>query len=870
LEKGEKMNKVILIILMLGPLLGSAILAPLILASPAVKRAMDLYGITIQGGSPQSVDYSWAYDTASGEIIQNTMDTLLMWNTESTCQPYIFALATSEYDSALNGTGGVMGSDPIGGLNFENTAQPGPNATYYWQYDFKVRQGVEFQPPYNYSLTTADVAYSFQRTILQDMVGGPHWMLQEPLLDQASGLNVGTTGGLADFTNATQLSEVGALVRDAVQYNATDVWFNIMFPGAYAPFLQILCQTWSAIESKQWIVNQVITEAGRHDWDGSFTNLTSWTDTWNPATSPLDTPTPMEYGSGPFTLNASTPDYMNKYWAATRNPNWWGGWPCFYPTEAGVQTAGYVNTVEVSWNYALTAAEGYFLAGDCDFIAVPIQDLNNMFKGGNSSNDLLDGVRMFSPLPTLDVSAYFFTFNINATTAYGPIGAADTFGGNLIPTDFFGNTNWGINVRKAFAQAFDYNTFLTTACYGEAIHPATVIIPGLNYYDPTVTGWSYNLGTANASLNLIGPDSNGKMLKDVGFTITLVTNVGAFPPIAPNLLKSAIESLNPLYHVNIAYASWRDYIQAAIAHQLPMFNFGWLADFPDPHNFVLQFYRTGGTFAAWQGYSNPVMDEFIDQGIAIPNGPARASIYHNIQVLAVQDCPSFTLDQPTDRHFEYDWVQGWYYNPAYPGHNFFNEYKFYYMPEAGELTQSQPFSDYLPADVNRDGTVNMKDIASVARSFGSSYAQPVPSNWVFVNDITNDRTINMKDIANVARQFGQTSPIGTWGPLVTISPITSVLSTGGSKTFTATVDKFHGNATGRVIKWYYGTLGSGPQAPPTLGGTGTTWTWTSIPAGASYVYCTVTDRFDGNTARASAGFPLTVTIESMHAGIYAS
>ena len=47
-----------------------------------------------------------------------------------------------------------------------------------------------------------------------------------------------------------------------------------------------------------------------------------------------------------------------------------------------------------------------------------------------------------------------------------------------------------------------------------------------------------------------------------------------------------------------------------------MFSIGWMADFPDPHDFALPFYRTGGSFAAWQAYSNPTMDALVDAGIA--------------------------------------------------------------------------------------------------------------------------------------------------------------------------------------------------------------------------------------------------------------
>jgi Ca2+-binding EF-hand superfamily protein len=55
-------------------------------------------------------------------------------------------------------------------------------------------------------------------------------------------------------------------------------------------------------------------------------------------------------------------------------------------------------------------------------------------------------------------------------------------------------------------------------------------------------------------------------------------------------------------------------------------------------------------------------------------------------------------------------------------------------------------------DVNGDGRVDLKDIALVARAFGST---PTSPNWNPAADINGDGIVNMQDIAIVARNFGQ-------------------------------------------------------------------------------------------------------------------
>jgi hypothetical protein len=61
----------------------------------------------------------------------------------------------------------------------------------------------------------------------------------------------------------------------------------------------------------------------------------------------------------------------------------------------------------------------------------------------------------------------------------------------------------------------------------------------------------------------------------------------------------------------------------------------------------------------------------------------------------------------------------------------------------------------LMGDVNGDGRVDLKDIALVARAFGST---PTSPNWNPAADLNGDGKIDMKDITLVARNFGRHYP----------------------------------------------------------------------------------------------------------------
>ena len=846
------MNKYVTIASILSLLLlTSFVFAPHAFAvgPPPINRQMQLKVVTIQGGGPESIDYSWAYDTASGEIIQNVMDTLVTFNGEH-LDEYLGRVATNWTGPSgglggyftpipLNGGLGIDSGLPISGLTFMNPAnQTGPNAKYYYKYVFAIRTGIKFQPPQNYSLTPADVEYSFERTMIQDRVGGPQWMLFEPLLDNPAGNDI-LNGGIADLTNATQVAELGALIRDSVQSNATHVWFNIMFPSPYAPFMQILSQTWSSIESKQWINNQVITGAGRPDWNGDWSTTTAWVTNTAPAVSPLDDPTPMMYGSGPFQLLAL--DYANNFWEMIRYVNYWAGWPADFPLLAGAKPGGYVNDVYETWAFDWATAKAMYLAGDTDFVAVPARSFipelyNSATPPYTPPNYPVNGTRCITPLPTLIVDALFMTQHVDPTTPLGGVGPDGIYNETLIPADFFAN----INVRKAFAYAFDYDNYTATAYLGEGIHPATAIIPGIPYYDPTVTGYSYSLASANASFNAVPG------LATQGFTLSMYYNTGNIArQMGGVLLKAGIESLNPKYHVNVVAINWNTILGLVPFQRVPLYRMGWLADYPDAHNFATPFYASYGTFGSGQAYSNATMDALISQGISTPDGPARALIYKQIQQLAIDDVPSFTLVQTTGRHFERDWVQGYFYNAVYPGYNYYTMWKWYYVPLRDKSVSEPPAGYNEPADVNYDGKANIVDVSTVAKSFGATYGPPIHPRWVFRADMNLDRKIDIKDVSYVAKQFGKGTAADAWVPVGSMFPNIIVgqttISPNDNLTFTSTIT----GATPPITQqWYVNGTNFDTNS--------SSFTYNFTAIGTYYVYVNVTDALNPSGVKSSS------------------
>jgi len=715
-------------------LISSSLLSCVLAATPTIERQMEIIEATIEGGSIASVDPAAIYDTASAAMLLQTHDTLICFDGEH-MERYLPSLAT-EWTIKLNSPPTVSAHT---GLNF------------YYTYYFKIRTGVKFHDGTTL-LTPADVEYSIERGMVLEAGDNPKWMFYEPLLNGATMTYINGVD-MDPETNMTERTWIGWAIDEAVQSNSTHAWFNLIFNGAYAPFLQILTQGWSSIISKSWANGLGRASNWNGDWGADHTAYYAY---HFPTVAPLDDPEPAVMGTGPYKL--AHLDQVLHYWDVDRFTDYWRGWGSAgsygigWPAFGGSKPAGYVDHFVLTWAYDWNARSTKFLNGEVDYCAVPRQYIGQILNQPN--------IRCTYPLPSLACDAYFFQFDIAPTSPFGTIYDFGVLGELGVPRDFFGNATYGKYMRKAFAQMFDYNQYIQTVFLGEAMQPPTCLIPTLPYYDATIPKYTFDLAAAEASFKM------WPGVWETGFTINFLYNIGNIPrQTACELMAAQVGNLNPKFHAAAVGLDWASYLAASRAGQLPFFVVGWLADYPDAHNFVYPYYYTYGNFAFRAHYSNAQMDALIDEGIRTPDGPERAAVYREIQLLAIEECPNMPTATAVGRHFEQAWIAGWYYNPIYPDNYIANHWKWYYTPHAQQDSiPANSTGNLLPYDVNYDGKTNMVDIGTTAASFGAIYGPPMSAKWVYRADFNNDRKIDMKDIVGVAKNFGKTTT--AWAPAV--------------------------------------------------------------------------------------------------------
>ncbi len=250
----------------------------------AAKDPTTFNDLTI--GDADTFDPALSYDTSSGNVIQNVYETLVFYD----------GIATDKF---------------VGQLATDWTVSDDGKT-----WTFNIRPDVKFHN--GDTLTATDVAYSFQRGILQGGYISPQWLLAEPFLGVGNDdITMIVDEGASADDRETLLKNDPAVLKTACEtlqsvMVADDAAGTVTFTLAqpWGPFLATIANGWGSVMDKAW----VISNGG---WDGTC-------DTWQnfyAMTSAEDPFTAIMNGTGAFMLDHWTP---GQEIVLTKNPNYWG------------------------------------------------------------------------------------------------------------------------------------------------------------------------------------------------------------------------------------------------------------------------------------------------------------------------------------------------------------------------------------------------------------------------------------------------------------------------------------------------------------------------------------------------------------------
>lgn len=253
------------------------------------------------------------------------------------------------------------------------------------------------------------------------------------------------------------------------------------------------------------------------------------------------------------------------------------------------------------------------------------------------------------------------SFSINFVGLNQNIVASDLNVG--VPSDFFSD----VHVRRAFAYAFDYASFINDYMLGTASQPNSAIPEGMLHYNASLPVYQLDLEKAREELRQAS-DGKGGNYFDAGFTISIYYNVESPERRAQcDLLKTGLEAISDRIEVNVVALSFSSYYSHLLANHFSAFIGAWQSDYADPDDNVLPFYHIGGTYAAAVGLDNETLSGMAKQASETLDYYERQQLYDAIAMSSYENAYYIFTSQPDVFHVERAWVQGYHYNPMHMG-----------------------------------------------------------------------------------------------------------------------------------------------------------------------------------------------------------
>jgi peptide/nickel transport system substrate-binding protein len=644
-------------------------------------------------GQPTRLDPARAYDTASGELLQNIYQTLIWWNDT---HPITFTPGVG-YNLQLADYADLDSYEPVLSTVLP-TITPTVEGGTLWK--FTINTNAQFAPWINAAgatqparnITAADVVYSFRRQVVYDSIYSPDWMWMTPAFGYASWRSM-YGGPYATYSNYTFVhaadeAKAGVQITNWCYAVGNDVYFNFTLPWAEGPLKQIFAQTWGGVVNPDWVKEMggwdgLFVAGWTNNYHGKPTNTRSELDTYkDPAVFPGHGSKYASFtqvgargaqGTGPYKFTSW--DTTTKVWRIDYNPAYWKGW-----TNAGNKAGNYFHTVIEKGIDSWMTRKMLFLEGEFDVCAVPSANMFELLM--SDAYHPAPSINLVYNIAALQNDVMLFSFSVPSFSPY------QSYVGYPIhktgPEQYFFNNT---HIRRAFSWALNYSSYLQNAWFGEGILQRSWWVDGLS--PPSFKNTNASMPQRNLDLTQMQNELNLAVIDTFnvgteGFEITLAYNIGNSQRlIACNLIAQAFLNLSPKYKCNVVGLDWPLFSDLQNNGYLPMYAVGWLADFADPDNFCEPYQATWGAFCSGQfapaDNAQPADQAFVDSEIQAAMVEAdfntRGAMYMDLQYRYWLDVPSFPLVQPTGRRWARDWVQGWYYNALYPGEYAYDLYK---------------------------------------------------------------------------------------------------------------------------------------------------------------------------------------------------
>ncbi len=318
-------------------------------------------------------------------------------------------------------------------------------------------------------------------------------------------------------------------------------------------------------------------------------------------------------GTGPFTLGSVDEDISI---ILKKNPNYYG-------EDVFGNKLPFLDAVDIKYIKEKKTELFEFKKGNLDMVyRLPAEHVAEILEA--SKNGAKNEYSAYELQQTPEMASQFYTFNNKGKV--------------------FSNKN----LRKAISFAIDRQKIFDLVLNREGFAPGYkgIIPPAFKDYPvDSVDGYPYNLDSARAYLAKAGYPE-GKGFPPV--TLELNSDGERNSNVAIEVVRQLKENLN--INIEMKIMPFSQLIENIITGKAEFYRIGWMADFPNPENFLSLFYGKDvpdspeeKSFPNFSRYKNPAYDELYEKALLAKTPKEATQFFFQAEKLLIKDAPVIIL-----------------------------------------------------------------------------------------------------------------------------------------------------------------------------------------------------------------------------------
>lgn len=214
-------------------------------------------------------------------------------------------------------------------------------------------------------------------------------------------------------------------------------------------------------------------------------------------------------------------------------------------------------------------------------------------------------------------------------------------------------------VRRAFAYAIDRDKLATLVLNGTELAAYTVLPPNMPGYTPAPASAPHY--DPEEARRLLAASTYGNAAKLPPIALTTAGTTGYMSPVDRAVVAMIDENLG--IKMTVEQVEWADMLQDMNEQRFQVYSAGWIADYPDPQNFIdVQFYSSSAQNHT--GYANEEVDRLLEQARVEQDVAKRMGLYAKAEELILADAPWVPLTHGDAHYLVKPYVRGFRGNAA--------------------------------------------------------------------------------------------------------------------------------------------------------------------------------------------------------------